>query len=113
MHKRWLSAPHRPFEGGSKLGCIFNRFTMTTKSARKGGKIRIDKIRSGNTARMLALLVHANSAIDAIINNEHDNIGPMLHCGAELLHGHLQAAIASKADDIALRISQLRRDSSG
>ena len=56
------------------------------------------------------LLVHADRAVAAVVDEEHDRRRARLHRAAELLHRHLEVAVAGQADDAGLRPGELRGD---
>ena len=62
-------------------------------------EIRVDQIRVPNPAGEINLLMHADRAIHAVIDHNHDDICPNLAGGGQFLHGHLKTAITGKGQD--------------
>ena len=51
----------------------------------------------------MALLVHADGAVHAVVRDHDDDRQVVLHGGREFLSGHEEVAVAGKSDDCALR----------
>ena len=81
--------------------------------AGQGGEVRVAQGRAGDAAGMLALLVHADRAVHAVVDHDHHDRQLVLDGGGELLAGHQEAAVAGEADHAALGLGELGRDRGG
>ena len=80
---------------------------MAAKGHRIGGEIRIAQGGGGDAAGIVALLMHADRAIHAVVDDHHDDRQIILHGGGEFLPVHQKAAVARKADDHAFGMHAL------
>ena len=48
-------------------------------------------------ARKVALLVHADGAVDAVVDHDEERRRPVLHRRGEFLAGHQEAAVARES----------------
>ncbi len=70
------------------------------------GKVGIAKLSCTYTIWIIAFLMHSDSAVYAIINNEQNNIRPKLNRCAKFLHSHLKTAIPGKTQNRFFRVAQ-------
>ncbi|OIQ79966.1 hypothetical protein GALL_382800 [mine drainage metagenome] len=73
-------------------------------------EVRVAQRGGRDPARVFALLVHADRPQHAVVDDDHDHRGAVLHRGGELLRVHHEAAVAGEADHVALRRGQLGGD---
>jgi hypothetical protein len=66
-----------------------------------------------DVARVLALLMHANRAVHAVVDDDEQNGQAVLHGRREFLPAHQEATIAGKADDRAFGMHRFRGDGGG
>src|SRR5690606_7360 len=67
LDDRRLAAGACPLEGGSEGIGTLHRLAMAAEGARIGGEVRVLQAGSGNAARIFALLMHADGAVDAVV----------------------------------------------
>src|SRR5260370_21655068 len=89
----------RAREGGGELGGLAHRLAMGAEGARIGGEIGVAQLGCWIAVGVLALLIHADRAVEPVIDDEEDDIGAVLNGGRQLLPGHPESAIAVAAAD--------------
>src|SRR5260370_25271690 len=87
-------------EWGGRLHCG----AEAAERAGIGGEIRVLERGRRNAPGILALLVHADGAVHAVIDHDHDDRQLVLDGGRELLAVHEKAAVPREADDAALAL---------
>ncbi len=100
--RRFAACPC-PFEGGGEVLRSFHRFAVSAIGFGKGVEIRIDEIGGADTTGIFPLLMHADRAIGAVIDQHGDDWQPVTHGGDEFLPMHHEAAVTGKADYLAPR----------
>ena len=97
---------------GANLGRLHPR-AMGAIGPRQRGEIRVGQRGARDAARMLALLVHADGAVHAVVDDDDDDRQPVLHGGRQFLPGHQEAAVAGEADDRPLGMTILAATAAG
>jgi len=69
-----------------------------------GDKVGVAQLGRADPVRIVALLVHADGAVHAVVDQQHDDGQLVLHGGCKLLAMHQKVAIAGNADDTALLV---------
>ena len=93
----------RPLEGRREVGGRLHCLAMAAIGAGQGGEIGVFQVGRDNAAREFALLMHADGAVDAVVDDDDDDRQVVLHRGREFLAVHLEASVAGEGDDLALR----------
>ena len=62
-------------------------------------EIRVAQLRRHDARRILTLLMHADCAVNTIVDNDDDDWQIILHSGCEFLTIHQEAAITGKGND--------------
>ena len=83
----------------------FDEFAVRAERTRVRGEVGIDERRAVDAARVFALLVHADRAVHAVVDDDDHDVELVLHRRRELLARHEEAAVAREADHRALRYS--------
>ena len=86
---------------------------MAAIGAHQRREIGVEEVGARYPAGVVLLLVHADRAVATVVGDDHDHRGALLRGGAQLVHGHLQAAVAGHADHGAAGVGDLRRDGGG
>ncbi len=89
-------------KAGREILGLLHRLAMAAIGAGKGCEIRIGQIRAADAAGIFPLLMHADGAVDAVVDDERDDRQVVAHGGREFLAVHQEAAVAGKADHLAL-----------
>src|ERR1039458_647408 len=94
------------------------RITTIGSSFRSEGssirdEIGIYDIRRNHAAREVAFLMHANAAVNAVLDENYDDRQLVLKRRAEFVAAHLKVAVTGERHDGAARIHQLRRNGRG
>ena len=105
-----LPAASARSNAGAKSRGALDGLAVPAEGARIGGEIRIRQFGARDAARIFALLVHADRAVHAVVDDQHDDRRAVLHRGRELLPVHEELAVARERDHRALRLRDLRRD---
>ena len=82
---------------------------------RERREVGVAEVGAGDAARVLALLVHADRAVRAVVDDDADELasaaaGAVRDGGGQLLPGHQEVAVAGDVDDRARRLQQRGRD---
>ncbi len=72
----------------------FHGLTMEAIGSRQRGKVRVRQAGAGDAAGILTLLVHADRAIHAVVDDEKDDASVILHGGCEFLTVHQETSVA-------------------
>ena len=59
-------------------------------------------MRGDRAAGKFALLMHADRAVKPVVDDDHDDVGAVLHGGREFLAVHQEIAVAGEANDDAV-----------
>jgi hypothetical protein len=101
-----LSAPERIGEIGSAL----DQLAVAAVGARERREVRVAQIGARHPGGVVALLMHADRAVHAVVGDDPDHRKVVLRGRRQLLPGHEKAAVAGEAYDGAFRVDQLGRD---
>ena len=71
---------------------------MTAKGAGIGGEIRIFERRGRNACGIFPLLMHADGAIHAVVDHNHNHRQMILHGSGKFLPVHHEASVPCKGD---------------
>ena len=74
------------------------------------GEVGVDEVGARDAARIVPLLMHPDRPVHAVVDDEDDDRGLVLHRRRELLPRHQEVAVARDRDDGSLRMQELRRD---
>ena len=86
---------------------------MTAIRLGKLHEVGIAQRRAIDPSRILALLMHADRAEHAVIDQQHDQRRIVLHRGGKFLAGHHEVAVTGDRNHHALRMPQLGGDGRG
>src|SRR6185437_12834046 len=100
----------RALERRRKIRSALDALAMAAKGLGIKREIGILQLRSDHTPRIFALLMHANGAVLAIVDDDDNDRRAVLHGGSELLAVHQKAAVAGKGDHDTLGILPFRYD---
>ena len=106
-------ARQRPGEGGGEVGGRGHALGVGAVGGGERHEVGVLDVGEADPARVGALLVHADGAVAAVVDDEDDRPGAGLQRAAELRQGHLEVAVAGDADDRALGVGDLRGDGGG
>src|SRR6516225_12365754 len=108
------------FAGGlrrtERRGKIFGALDRDAEAAERtgiSGKIWIAKLGRENATWIFAFLVHANSAVYAIVEDNGDECQIVLNRRRELLTVHPEVTVTGKADNLTVGIKALHRHCRG
>ena len=76
---------------------------MTAIGAGKSGEVGVLQFSGDDAVRIFPLLVHADRAVDAVVDDDHDDRQVILDSGRELLAVHQEAAVTGEGNHGALR----------
>ena len=111
---RWMIAGRPDFRASSNAGrksaVVSDRSAVAAEGPRISGEIRILQGGRHHAARVVALLVHADGSVHAVVHDHDDHRKLVLHCGGEFLPSHQEVAVASECDDDACRGQALHSD---
>src|SRR5207248_2829783 len=113
LQKRGNVCGERALECGRELLGAFDGLSERAEGARVRRKVGVLQMGAVDAARILALLVHADGAVAAIVDDDQDEGQPVLDGGGELLPGHQEVSVAGEADHQALRMHRLRGHGGG
>src|SRR5690606_41666979 len=80
---------------------------MAAVSLRKRRKIRILQLGRADSPRIIALLMHTDGAVHAVVDDDDDDWRLVLDGGRKLLRTHEEAAVSRKGDNRPLRETTL------
>ena len=112
QHRAGAARP-RPLEGRGEARGPLHPLGMEAVGRGDRDEVRIDDVGEADAAGIGALLVHADGPVAAIVDDEDDRRDTRLQRAAELLHRHLEVAVAGEADDAGVGAGDLRRDRRG
>src|SRR5260370_5673654 len=104
---------YRRIERRRERGGRLHRGAEAAERAGIGGEIRVLERGRRNAPGILTLLVHADGAVHAVVDHDHDDRQLVLDGGREILAAHEKAAVASEAHYAPLGIEPLGRDRGG
>ena len=110
MQDRRQAGGQRAFVRGQELRRLFHRFAVAAEGARIRREIGIAQRRGDDAPGIHALLMHADRAVHAVVDQHDDDRQAVLNGGGEFLPVHQKVAVAGKADDSPLRKQTLRAD---
>src|SRR5262249_12511005 len=113
LDERRLARRSGTLERGLELFGLGHRLAMAAMGAGERGEVGVDQIGGDGAAGIVALLMHADGAVDAIVDDHHDYRRAILHGGRDFLAGQLEAPVAGEGHYRALGMSELRRDRRG
>src|SRR6516162_3561536 len=113
VEDRGLAGFLRGFERRKEIRGLLHHRAVTAEGARIGRKIRALQSCPHHPAGIVALLVHADGAVHAVVDDDDDHRQAVLHGGCELLPCHQEIAVTGKRDDRALRCQPLHSDGGG
>ena len=93
----------RGLESGKEIRGLLHGRAVAAEGARIGREIRILQAGRDHAAGIVALLVHADGAVHAVVDDHDDDRQVVLHGGREFLAGHQEVAVAGKGDHGARR----------
>ena len=100
-------------KAGAKSVGLLHRLAMAAIGAGKGGEVGVVQVGAGDAAGIVALLMHADRAVDAVVEDDHDDRQVVLHGGREFLPVHQEVAVAGQGDHLALGKEMFGRDAAG
>ena len=71
---------------------------MPAKGLGEDREIGVLELRGDDPSRKLALLVHADRAVHAVVEHDHDDRAVILHGRRQLLAVHHEVAVAREGD---------------
>src|SRR5262245_14168504 len=103
VNDRGLPGSLRRLEGRKEIRGPLDRRTVAAEGSGIGRKIRIPQIGPHHSPGIVALLVHANSAVHAVVDYNDDDRQVVLHRGRKFLTSHEEIAVAGKGYHGAFR----------
>src|SRR3954466_11162760 len=113
LDQRRPARGERAVERGSEFRGRLHQLSVRAEGAGVGREVRVDESRAMHAARVVALLVHADGAVLAVVDDDHHDGELVPHGGRELLARHEEAAVPSERDHDAVGMERLRRDGRG
>ena len=99
---QWISrtpfCSSSPIERGAEFFGLLNRLRRTAESPGKRCEIRIAELGRRNALGIFTLLVHADGAVEAVVDDDDEQIGTVLDRRRNLLAVHQEVAVARDAD---------------
>ena len=83
---------------------------MPAIGAHQRREVGVEQVGARDPPRIVLLLMHPDRAVAAVIRHDHDHPCTLLRGGAQLVHRHLQAAVAGHADHRPVGMGDLGRD---
>src|SRR5262245_53965512 len=83
------------------------------KAKRVGNEIRIAKCGRNHAAWIVALLMHADGAIDAVVGDQDNYRQLILNCRGKVLPRHQEVAISGNTDNDAIAKERLHCERGG
>ena len=94
-------------EGRGEIGGVLDLHAEATEGFGVGDEVRVLQRGRDHAARIIALLVHADGAVEPVVMDHDDHRQLVLHGGGEILPGHHEVAVAGDADHRALGMDRL------
>src|SRR5450755_2464118 len=91
---RWTTRAQRALQRRSELIGASHLFAVGSVGFRQRHEIGIDQIGPVDARRVIALLVHADGAVHAVVDHDENHIQLVLDRGGNFLPVHLKAAVA-------------------
>ena len=104
-----LAAVYGAAECWREVRGALHRLAMPAEGARVRGEIGIAQLGAVDAAGVLALLVHADRAVEPVVDHQRDEIGAVLRRSRDLLPGYQEVAVATEREHRALGRGKLRR----
>ena len=104
-----------PVRGQCPLQCrrersrLLDALAVGPEAAREGGEVGVDEVGGHHAARVVPLLVHADRAEHAVVDDDHEHVEAVGDHRRELLRAHQEAAVARERHDRPLGVDELAR----
>ena len=94
VQQRGSAGIERALQRRGEFAGLRHGFAHCAVRAGERREVGIDQIGTDHAPRVLALLVHADRPVHAVVDDDEDDIRAVLHGGGEFLPVHLEAAVA-------------------
>src|SRR5262245_33123306 len=110
LYERRLAGARGALERRREILGALHGLAVPAEGARVRCEVRVLQVGAEHPRGILALLMHADGAVETVVHHQRHEIRTVLRRGGDLLTGHEEVAIAAETEHRALRLGQLRRD---
>src|SRR6185369_12201762 len=105
-----LLRSERALHRRAELRRVLDDLADRPERARERGEMRVLQVGADHAPRVVLLLVHADRAVHAVVDDDEDRGRVVLHGGREPGSRHEEVAVACEAHDRASGLDELRGD---